>query len=77
MQSHLIKQQWKKQGYLVIPQLFNSVLVEQLRTICDRIFQQWVSHSPDPEKLANLTNMAFLTEPYYFINYFFVHDKSP
>lgn len=68
MQPHLLKQQWNKQGYLVIPQLFSSVLVEELRTICNRIFQQWVNHSSEPEKFANLTNLAFLTEPDYFID---------
>ncbi len=69
MQPYLLKQQWNEQGYLVIPQLFSSGLVEELRTICDGIFKQWVNQSSEPEKFANLTNMAFLTEPHYFIDY--------
>lgn len=69
MELNLLKHQWEKHGYFVIPQLFESDLIEELKTICDRIFQAWINHSSDPEKFANFTNMAFLTEPCYFIDY--------
>lgn len=64
-----IKTQWDKDGYAIIPQLLDIIQIEKLQRICDRIWEQWVRESLAPEKAANLTNMAFLTEDRYFINY--------
>ncbi|MCI0560747.1 MAG: phytanoyl-CoA dioxygenase family protein [Nitrososphaera sp.] len=66
MNQETIKSQWNENGYVVVPCLLKTARVEELREVCDAILEQWISESPDPEKAANATNMAFLTEPHYF-----------
>lgn len=58
--------EWNRRGFFVIRQLLtvrNQILLKQ---VCDRIFNQWLSESPNPTEAANFTNLAYLTEPRYF-----------
>lgn len=58
--------EWSRNGYFVVPQLFDASLINTLRVICDDIFRQWLAESPDPFSASNNTNMAYLTEERYF-----------
>ncbi|CBN55697.1 MULTISPECIES: phytanoyl-CoA dioxygenase family protein [Kamptonema] len=69
MNPTTIKAQWDEYGYVIIPQLLDVIQIDELKKICDRIWEQWVRESLAPEEAANFTNMAFLTEERYFINY--------
>lgn len=60
------KNEWKRQGYFVVPQLFDTSLVGTMREICDDILEQWLEESLEPEEAANYPNMAYLTEARYF-----------
>lgn len=66
MNSEAIKSRWEQDGYVVVRGLFDSTRTEELRQICDRVLEQWLEESTQPEEAANSTNMAFLTEPRYF-----------
>lgn len=66
MNSETLKEQWTEKGYFVVPKLLNFDRVLELRLIGDRILKQWIKESINPSESANLTNMAFLTEPSYF-----------
>jgi ectoine hydroxylase-related dioxygenase (phytanoyl-CoA dioxygenase family) len=69
MNHKTIRRRWNKDGYIVVPQLLDTALVEKLRPICDNILEQWLEQSPDPKEAANYTNMAYLTEARYFKNH--------
>lgn len=61
-----IAQTWQQQGFCILPGFLEAIAIEQLRTICDRILQQWIEQSAQPDQAANATNMAYLTDPAYF-----------
>lgn len=63
-----IKKQWENEGFCIFPNFMETSKVTQLKIICDNILEQWLAGSSEPLKLANLTNMPFLTEPIYFKN---------
>ena len=69
MRATTIKALWEENGFVVIPQLFGAPRVNELRTICDGVLEQWIKESDAPLDAANYTNMAFLTEPRYFANH--------
>ncbi|MEB3282969.1 MAG: phytanoyl-CoA dioxygenase family protein [Lyngbya sp.] len=69
MNPENFKQNWNKNGFFIVRKLLGLSEVEGLKLICDRILNQWIIQSKNPEKTANLTNMAFLTEPRYFSEY--------
>lgn len=69
MNQNSLRNQWNEQGFIVIPQLLETAEVRKLQMICDRIFQDWLQESSTPEQAANFTNLAFLTEPRYFIHH--------
>ncbi|MGB3190604.1 MAG: phytanoyl-CoA dioxygenase family protein [Limnoraphis sp.] len=69
MNLEIFKNQWTEKGYFVVPKLLESSVVNELKLICDRILDQWINESRSPSEAANLTNMAFLTEPRYFLRY--------
>ncbi len=64
-----LKGAWHRDGYVHFPHLFSSEEISVLRTICDRVHQEWLCNSHDPEELANCTNMAMLTDLGYFSNH--------
>jgi ectoine hydroxylase-related dioxygenase (phytanoyl-CoA dioxygenase family) len=66
MRARTIKATWYENGFVVIPQLFDTPRVRELRTICDDVLAQWIEDSPAALDVANSTNVAFLTEPRYF-----------
>ncbi|HMF56533.1 MAG TPA: phytanoyl-CoA dioxygenase family protein [Pyrinomonadaceae bacterium] len=66
MNLETIKREWDENGYVVVPQLMDAARTEEIRSICDRVLEQWISESTDAGRAANSTNMAFLTEPRFF-----------
>jgi hypothetical protein len=66
MQDRDFQSEWNRDGYFIVPRLFDASLVDTLRVICDDIFQQWLAESSDPFSASNNTNMAYLTEDRYF-----------
>lgn len=64
-----IRERWRANGFVVIPQLFDAARVRELRTICDDVLAQWMDYSAAEFDAANSTNMAYLTEPQYFIEH--------
>jgi hypothetical protein len=61
-----LREQYERDGFLVVPQLLAPQEVAELRAICDDVFGQWLDEAPERERAANATNMAYLTEPRYF-----------
>ncbi|MEJ7712713.1 MAG: phytanoyl-CoA dioxygenase family protein [Pyrinomonadaceae bacterium] len=66
MSGENFQSEWTAKGYFVVPQLFDARLIRELKVICDDVFQLWLAESADPQKAANQTNMAYLTELRYF-----------
>jgi hypothetical protein len=66
MNNHSFNEQWRRDGYLVVRQLFDAAAVAELRAICDDVLCRWLNEAADAERAANSTNMAYLTEPRYF-----------
>jgi hypothetical protein len=58
-----LREQWERDGCVVVRGLLDAARVSALREVCDEIFEQWLAESDDPAAAANYTNMAFLTEP--------------
>ncbi|HZH90508.1 MAG TPA: phytanoyl-CoA dioxygenase family protein [Pyrinomonadaceae bacterium] len=69
MREAAIKAAWEENGFVVIPRLFDAPRIRELQVICDDVLAQWIEESPASHDAANSTNMAFLTEPRYFIKH--------
>lgn len=61
-----IVRQFKKQGYVIIPQLFDRERVNELRLICDRILLQWFERFPRYKQRPRKKNCSPLTDLYFF-----------
>lgn len=57
-----IKSEFDKQGFVIIPQLFDLKRVSKLTIICNRILHQWREQSVNSQKKANKKNLDGLTE---------------
>lgn len=68
MPEKSLAQEWDSKGYTVVRQLFDPAFVSDLRAICDDALRQWLAEARDYQEAANNTNMAYLTEPRYFVN---------
>ena len=66
MDSKNLREQWDKHGFVVVPGLLDGPEIAQLQAICDDVFEQWLRAASNPNKAANLINMAYLTELRYF-----------
>src|SRR5262245_39351662 len=69
------RKQWMEEGCLVVPKLFSAERAGQLRTICDRILEQWRVCNPEngkPGGDANAKVMRHLNHPGYFKS----HEKE-
>jgi len=66
MNKEQVKHRWDRNGYFVVPRLFDLSSVKELRKICNRVLGQWLNESRDPRASSDLINMAYLTEPRYF-----------
>ena len=61
--------QWINEGYIVVPQLFSAECTARLRTICDRILEQWRVTDPQTGEAHNDPNancMRHLNHPAYY-----------
>ena len=61
--------QWTNEGYVVVPQLFAAERAANLRTICDRILEQWRITDPQTGEThddPNVNCMRHLNHPAYF-----------
>ncbi|MDQ3586474.1 MAG: phytanoyl-CoA dioxygenase family protein [Acidobacteriota bacterium] len=69
LKGEAVNRQWDERGFVVVPRLLDAARVAALRALCDRVWQQWLVSAPDQPRAANATNMAFLTEPCYFVEH--------
>lgn len=62
----MLIRQWQEQGYIVVPQLFDSHCTDKLQVICERIKQQWIQSKYGGIQKPTKKNLANLTAPQYF-----------
>ena len=66
-----LRDDWQREGYVVIRQLYSPERVAWLRSTCERILQQWRSEclqAGKPEGSTEATSMRHLNHPAYFQN---------
>ncbi|MBE9128378.1 MULTISPECIES: phytanoyl-CoA dioxygenase family protein [unclassified Coleofasciculus] len=66
MNSKNLKLTWEQYGYIIFPDFIDETERTSLKQICDRILNQIIA---DDKRYENTTNIAFLTEPNYFIHH--------
>jgi hypothetical protein len=64
MQINKIETAWRARGIVVIPGFVDAQEVEALRRICDDVLEQSIV---EDQRRADARNIAYLTEPRYFI----------
>jgi hypothetical protein len=60
---------WRRDGCVLAPQLISPVRAERLRTLCDRVLEQWRACDPqtgEPGERPDATVMRHLNHPAYF-----------
>lgn len=68
---HDLYQQWVTDGYVIVRTLFDGECTGQLRTICDRILEEWRVTNPENGKAGGspeATVMRHLNHAGYFTN---------
>jgi len=61
-----LRQYYHENGYLLLRRFFDAALIETLKPICSRIFEQWLASHRQAYVNECLINMHSLSDPAYF-----------
>lgn len=66
---HDARQYYQDNGYVILPQLLDSLHIAQLRQCIAPIYAQWLAQNHHSQGFNQLVNMHSLTQPQYFIQH--------
>lgn len=63
------RQYYQDNGYVILPQLLDSLHIAHLRQCIAPIYAQWLAQSQHNQGFDQLVNMHSLTQPHYFMQH--------